>query len=187
MYKVNNVFEAILKYGHDEDFAPAAESEQFRPTDAPAGSQAKIDVLRRRVELGLPLWHEEDRRWRVAVTSGVDALKHQVTAKSPAHGRARFLRGSASKLPRGPIDSGTTTPVPRLQYYGAATVTCSCGARGSNSSRRTSTSGGASMPNRTLSPDTRTTVTTIDFPSLIRSFSLRDSTSISQTSLMVIN
>lgn len=60
MQKVQNVFEAILKYGHDEDFAPA-ESDNFEATDAPAGSQTKIDVLRKRVELGLPLWHNEDR------------------------------------------------------------------------------------------------------------------------------
>ena len=58
--KVSNVFEAILKYGHDEDFAPA-ESEQFESTDAPAGSDSKIEILRRRVEQGLPLWHYEDR------------------------------------------------------------------------------------------------------------------------------
>lgn len=60
MDKVSNVFEAILKYGHDEDFAPA-ESDNFIPTDAPAGSDEKISELRRRVELGVPLWHEEDR------------------------------------------------------------------------------------------------------------------------------
>ena len=60
MDKVSNVFEAILKYGHDEDFAPA-ESNNFIPTDAPAGSDEKISELRRRVELGVPLWHEEDR------------------------------------------------------------------------------------------------------------------------------
>ena len=61
MAKVNNVFEAILKYGHDEDFLPE-ESNEFDRTDAPAGSTAKIDVLRRRIELGLPLWHREDRK-----------------------------------------------------------------------------------------------------------------------------
>jgi hypothetical protein len=55
-----NVFEAILRYGHDEDFVPQHSSE-FIPTDAPAGSQEKIDVLRRRVELGQPLWHDADR------------------------------------------------------------------------------------------------------------------------------
>jgi hypothetical protein len=58
--KVSNVFEAILKYGHDEDFAPA-ESDVFSPTDAPAGSEEKIEILRRRVEQGLPLWHNNDR------------------------------------------------------------------------------------------------------------------------------
>ena len=55
-----NVFEAILKYGHDEDFDPIADG-KFLPTDAPAGSQEKIEVLRRRVELGQPLWHNDDR------------------------------------------------------------------------------------------------------------------------------
>ncbi len=58
---INNVFEAILRYGHDEDFAPSSESDIFEPTDAPAGSQAKIDELRKRVELGLPMWHNSDR------------------------------------------------------------------------------------------------------------------------------
>ena len=57
---VGNVFEAILKYGHDEDFIPAANKE-FVATDAPAGSAAKIEELRRRVERGLPLWHDSDR------------------------------------------------------------------------------------------------------------------------------
>lgn len=55
-----NVFEAILKYGHDEDFDPIVDG-KFLPTDAPAGSQEKIEVLRRRVELGQPLWHNDDR------------------------------------------------------------------------------------------------------------------------------
>ena len=39
-----NVFEAILKYGHDEDFDPVVDA-KFLPTDAPAGSQEKIEVL----------------------------------------------------------------------------------------------------------------------------------------------
>jgi len=60
MQKVRNVFEAILKYGHDEDFAPVGD-EDFSATVAPAGSKEKIAILRRRVELGQPLWHEEDR------------------------------------------------------------------------------------------------------------------------------
>jgi hypothetical protein len=60
MEKVRNVFEAILKYGHDEDFYPEAPT-SFSKTDAPAGSDEKIEILRRRIENGLPLWHDEDR------------------------------------------------------------------------------------------------------------------------------
>ena len=41
--QINNVFEAILEYGHDEDFVPN-EGEQFIPTDAPAGSAEKIEA-----------------------------------------------------------------------------------------------------------------------------------------------
>ncbi len=55
-----NVFEAILRYGHDEDFDPEV-NEFFLPTDAPAGSAEKIEILRRRVERGQPLWHRDDR------------------------------------------------------------------------------------------------------------------------------
>jgi hypothetical protein len=55
-----NVFEAILKYGHDEDFNPKP-SPTFEATDAPAGSPEKIEILRQRVELGQPLWHNGDR------------------------------------------------------------------------------------------------------------------------------
>ena len=43
--KITNVFEAILEYGHDEDFVPF-EGAQFSPTDAPAGSEDKIEALR---------------------------------------------------------------------------------------------------------------------------------------------
>ena len=60
MRQMRNVFEAILKYGHDEDFCPA-EDEMFCPTEAPAGSRAKLDVLAERVQRGEPLWHPEDR------------------------------------------------------------------------------------------------------------------------------
>ena len=60
MNECKNVFEAILKYGHDEDFLLETD-EQFLRTDAPAGSDEKIEILRRRVELGQPLWHDSDR------------------------------------------------------------------------------------------------------------------------------
>ena len=72
MKNVRNVFEAILKYGHDEDFSPSErEVEDFEPTNAPAGSQSKIEILRQRVELGLPLWHLEDRMDYTGLTGAV--------------------------------------------------------------------------------------------------------------------
>lgn len=67
---IKNVFEAILKYGHDEDFVPETSSD-FTATDAPAGSDDKIEALRRRVELGLPLWHVEDREDYSGLTGAV--------------------------------------------------------------------------------------------------------------------
>lgn len=57
---MRNVFEAILQCGHDEDFVPE-ETDDFGPTDAPAGSSAKIRILAERVQKGLPLWHTMDR------------------------------------------------------------------------------------------------------------------------------
>jgi hypothetical protein len=60
MRQMRNVFEAIVKYGHDEDFAPV-EDDGFSATEAPAGSKEKLDVLAARVLRGEPLWHPEDR------------------------------------------------------------------------------------------------------------------------------
>jgi hypothetical protein len=58
--KPSTVYEALESYGHDEDFEPISNS-LFLPTDAPAGTPEKIEVLRSRVERGQPLWHERDR------------------------------------------------------------------------------------------------------------------------------
>ncbi len=57
---ITNVFETILNYGDDEGFAPIADS-GFSSTNAPAGSEDKIELLRARAEQGQPLWHTEDR------------------------------------------------------------------------------------------------------------------------------
>jgi len=67
---MRNVFEAILECGHDEDFVPA-ETDQFQGTDAPAGSQAKLDVLAQRVLRGEPLWHSDDRSDYSGLTGAV--------------------------------------------------------------------------------------------------------------------
>ncbi len=60
MTDVMNVFEAILKYGNDEDFS-TVEGKEFTATEAPAGSDEKIGVLAERVRRGEPLWHDSDR------------------------------------------------------------------------------------------------------------------------------
>lgn len=54
-----NIFQALLKLGHDEDFEPKPGPLHF-PTPFSPGSAEKIEVLRLRAELGLPLWHEKD-------------------------------------------------------------------------------------------------------------------------------
>jgi len=68
--KVQNVFDAILKYGHDEDFVPN-EGDDFEPTDAPAGSEEKIETLRRRIAQGAPLWHDSDRQDYSGLTGAI--------------------------------------------------------------------------------------------------------------------
>ncbi|RIK78671.1 MAG: hypothetical protein DCC68_14805 [Planctomycetota bacterium] len=70
MRPIKNVFEAILKYGHDEDFAPVA-TEDFVSTDAPAGSKEKIEILAERIAKGMPLWHEDDRIDYTGLTGAV--------------------------------------------------------------------------------------------------------------------
>jgi len=57
---MRNVFDAIVEFGHDEDFAPT-ETGEFQPTEAPAGSQEKLEILARRIASGVPLWHPDDR------------------------------------------------------------------------------------------------------------------------------
>ncbi len=68
---MRNVFEAILETGHDEDFIPAEDHTDFKGTDAPAGSKAKLDILAERVLRGLPLWHPEDRSDYSGLTGAV--------------------------------------------------------------------------------------------------------------------
>ncbi len=44
----------------DLGFRPNEKSFLFMPTDAPVGSVRKMNVMQRRLELGLPLFHPED-------------------------------------------------------------------------------------------------------------------------------
>jgi hypothetical protein len=68
--QTRNVFEAILKYGHDEDFSPE-ECEEYGATEAPAGSREKLDVLAERIMRGVPLWHPDDRHDYSGLTGAV--------------------------------------------------------------------------------------------------------------------
>ena len=43
----------------------------FNATDAPAGSPEKIEILRKRLELGLPLWHDNDRYDYTGLTDAI--------------------------------------------------------------------------------------------------------------------
>jgi len=67
---IKNVFETILEFGHDEDFAPVV-TDDFVPTDAPAGTAEKLEIMARRVRQGLPLWHPEDRSDYSGLTGAV--------------------------------------------------------------------------------------------------------------------
>jgi hypothetical protein len=58
---LSSVLDAI-KAGR-RDFEPAdTRGDAFQATTALPGSDEKLEVLARRVERGLPLWHPEDRR-----------------------------------------------------------------------------------------------------------------------------
>jgi hypothetical protein len=50
-----------IKIGLWDFEPPEVDCGQFDSTDAMPGTKAKLDVLARRVEDGLPLWHPDDR------------------------------------------------------------------------------------------------------------------------------
>mgnify|MGYP000878746282 CR=1 FL=1 len=53
-----NVFEAIQRYGHDEDFAPRLPG---TPTDTVPGTQARVEVYAARALAGEPIFIPGDR------------------------------------------------------------------------------------------------------------------------------
>jgi hypothetical protein len=57
---MHNIFTYLSRQGHEEGFQPQV-NQRFEPTDAQVGSPEKIEVLARRAQLGLPLWHPGDR------------------------------------------------------------------------------------------------------------------------------
>ncbi len=66
-----SVNDFIDKYGSDEGYEPSEFGKVAEPTNAPAGSDEKIEILRERESLGLPLWHEYDRTDYTGLTGGI--------------------------------------------------------------------------------------------------------------------
>lgn len=56
----NDRYEYILRYGNHPMDAAVADT-MFMATDAMPGSDEKVEILRKRAELGQPLFHENDR------------------------------------------------------------------------------------------------------------------------------
>lgn len=73
MQRPRTVHEAITLYGDEGHFEPLP-SPLLVPTSALPGTPEKIAVLARRVEIGLPLWHELDARSHEGRVGGV--LRH---------------------------------------------------------------------------------------------------------------
>lgn len=91
---IHNIFESILEYGDSPGcFTPVVTS-AFQPTRAPAGSPEKIEVLRKRVELGLPLWHPLD-----GIEDGESVPVSRLPNKHSNHRKiTKETRGRAQKV-----------------------------------------------------------------------------------------
>jgi hypothetical protein len=60
--KMINIFDIDVYDDVDDDVEYEPDmTEDFKPTDAPAGTLTKMEVLSRRFFDGNPLWHPEDR------------------------------------------------------------------------------------------------------------------------------
>jgi hypothetical protein len=71
-FHIRNVFDAIACFGHDEDFVPQ-HRDSWQPTDAIAGTPQKIEILRHRIEQGVPLFHPDDNQERLNSSSDYQA------------------------------------------------------------------------------------------------------------------
>jgi hypothetical protein len=69
-----NIFQALMTVGHDEDFEPATSGPR---TLAAPGSFEKVEVMRRRIELGQKLFHPGDE-WILASHESARVMGHNV-------------------------------------------------------------------------------------------------------------
>jgi hypothetical protein len=63
-----NIYQAVDAAG---EFEPD-EAREFEPTSTEPGSREKIEVIRSRLEQGLPMWHPQDRVHEHADFDGTD-------------------------------------------------------------------------------------------------------------------
>ena len=87
---MRNVFEAIAKFGHDEDYIPRVSSD-FSPTEAPAGSPEKLaelapilcETIVRSDRPTILLWYDgSDVHWQVETDEEkIQQLKDRVRAE----------------------------------------------------------------------------------------------------------
>lgn len=54
-----NVYDHIARHGNDYEFEPNRRA-TFLPSNIRPGTEEKIELFRRRVELGLPMYHPND-------------------------------------------------------------------------------------------------------------------------------
>lgn len=71
--KARNVFEHVKQNGDCGGWEP--KQTDFPPTDLRPGSQEKIELMRMRLELGLPMIHPHDRSDFEGITYGVTPKK----------------------------------------------------------------------------------------------------------------
>ena len=91
-----NVFDAIARYGHDEDFMPRSRPE---PTEHGPGSLGKLIELTRRVELGQVLHVPEDNRIAGTVQQQTVCAQY-VQAEARRVRQASALKGTRTNLSR---------------------------------------------------------------------------------------
>jgi hypothetical protein len=97
MSKPRTIFDAILHQRKSpcgdfmEEFEPV-ETEEFKATDAQPGTPEKIEVLCRRIELGLPLWHADD-----PVLSHFVGNNSRLHISSPVKFDSRYVLGVLRK------------------------------------------------------------------------------------------
>lgn len=73
-----NLFDTIEFYGHDIDFEP---HELPEPTETAPGSEERVELYRKRLELGQELEHPDDRRLPATIEKQTE-MSQRIMAKA---------------------------------------------------------------------------------------------------------